>query len=230
MPNLSLRLKTIADMVPVGAKVCDVGTDHGYLAIYLKLANVVEKIIATDLNEKPLKRAEKNITSAGVKGIELRLCDGLSGLEQDEADTIIIAGMGGEVIAGILEKGGNISKSENITFIMQPTTSPEILRRFLCENGYEIEREIPISENGKVYSVMVCRFDGLLKEKDNSFYYVGKIKPNCKAGVLYIEKQKKRCFDCMTALKSKEDKKYLYAHYKSAFEGIDELLTEENGE
>lgn len=220
MQSLGLRLKTIADLVPKGAKVCDVGTDHGYLAIYLKSQDIAKRVIATDLNKKPLKRAEENITAAGVSGIELRLCNGLEGLSKNEADTVIIAGMGGEVIAGILEKGSNISKCEDITFIMQPTTSPELLREFLCKNGFCIESETPVLENGKVYSVMVCRFKGEIVEKGDSFYYIGKIKPDCEAGILYIEKQKKRLRDCMIALEKIDGKKELYSYYKNAFEGI----------
>ena len=222
MQSLSIRLKTIADCVPTGSKVCDVGTDHGYLAIYLKSQGKAQSVIAADLNEKPLKRAEENIARAGVSGISLRRCDGLEGITENEADTVISAGMGGEVISGILERGAHIRK--NVTFILQPTTSPEALRQFLCKNGFEIEKEIPVSENGKVYSVMVCRFFGESLIKDTAFYYVGLVSPDSEAGLLYIKKQKKRLSDCICALENTGNKSTFYFEYRNALEGIDKLL------
>lgn len=220
MPDLTLRLRTIADMVPEGAKVCDIGTDHGYLAIYLKANGKAESVIATDVNEKPLKRAKENITASGQEGISLRLCDGLEGLENGEADAVIIAGMGGEVIAGILERGKEFACDSSVTFIIQPTTSPEILRRFLCENGFSVLEEIPVAENGKVYSVMKCRFSGEISQKGEGFYYIGKVTPETQAGALYIEKQKKRLRECINALENNESKRELYLEYKRIFEEI----------
>ena len=98
MTHLSLRLETIASLVPLGARVCDVGTDHGLLPIYLKQKGIAKSVIATDLNEKPLENARKNISSSGITDISLRLCDGLSGVSQNEADTVIIAGMGEKLL------------------------------------------------------------------------------------------------------------------------------------
>lgn len=220
MQALSLRLKTIADLIPKGVKVCDVGTDHGYLAIYIREMGIAQSVIATDVNEKPLNRARKNIETYGKGGIELRLCDGLEGLSCQEADTVVIAGMGGEVIAGILERGRIFSFNSSVTFIIQPTTSPEFLRRFLCENGFEVFREVPIEENTKIYSVMECRFTGNKTSPGEGFYYVGKVKPDCPAGVKYIEKQKKRLMSCIKALEGKSEKAELFERYRSAFDEI----------
>ena len=109
MNNLSLRLSTIASLVPKGAFVCDVGTDHGFLPIFLMESGKARGVIATDINEKPLKKAKENLKKTGTEGITLRLCDGLSGIKKGDADTVIIAGMGGEVISGILERGKEIT-------------------------------------------------------------------------------------------------------------------------
>ena len=158
MPKLSLRLETIAALVPFGARVCDIGTDHGYLAIELIKSKKAKSVIAADIGEKPLLNAKKNITAANIDGIELRLCDGLSGIKNGETDTVIIAGMGGEVISGILENGKEVARCGDISFILQPTTSPEHLRRYLFENGYTIESETPLCENGKLYSVMLVKY------------------------------------------------------------------------
>ena len=80
MNNLSLRLSTIASLVPKGAFVCDVGTDHGFLPIFLMESGIAKGVIATDINEKPLRKAEENLKKTGAEGITLRLCDGLSGV------------------------------------------------------------------------------------------------------------------------------------------------------
>ena len=222
MPELSVRLKTIAKLVQKNSKVCDVGTDHGYLAIYLKGEGIAQSVIATDLNEKPLKRAQENIARAGVSGISLRLCDGLMGVKPGEADTVIIAGMGGEVIAGILEKGAHIVNDSNVTLIMQPTTSPEILREFLCKKGFLIKSETPVFENGKLYSVMVCEFTGKEINCAEAFYYVGLVSPENEDGRLYIEKQKKRVLSCMAPLEFKNQA--LYLKYKTVLDGINQIL------
>lgn len=225
MTDLSLRLKTIAALVPHGARVCDIGTDHGYLSIYLKQQNTASSVIATDLREKPLESARRNIALSGVNGIELRLCDGLSGIKETEADTVIIAGMGGEVIAGILSACEWIKKAE-MTLILQPTTSGEALRRFLICGGFDIETEVPVSENGKLYSVMKCRFTGNTEKADEYFYYIGKVSPATDDGRLYIEKQQNRAFKCMEALKNIPSKHKELEYYRSVYEGITKRLSE----
>ena len=224
MPLLSLRLKTIAGFVKKGARVCDVGTDHARLAIYLKKSGIVESVIATDINEKPLLTAKRNIENAGVFGIDLRLCDGLSLVNPDEADTVIIAGIGGNVISGIIDGGRQFFIKDCATFILQPTTSPEVLRRFLYENGFEITEEKPVFENGKAYSVMVCRYTGEKTGMGDAFYYIGKVKPETQSGIRYIEKQQKRCFEKMNALKDDTDKADIYIKYKKIYEDISSLL------
>lgn len=229
MQNLSLRLSTIASLVPNGARVCDIGTDHGYLAIYLKQSGIAENVIAADINPLPLENARKNIESSKVIGIELRLCDGLSGISPDETDTVIIAGMGGEVIAGIIERGKKITENKALSLILQPTTSPEILRKFLYSNGYEIIKEIPIEENSKLYSVMQVRFTGNFNETDEAFYYVGKIPTDNKWGIMYIKKQQNRCLKCAEQLKNVPYKQEGYLYYKKLLEGINNYLGEKHG-
>ena len=210
MKSLSLRLETIASLVPNGTRVCDIGTDHGYLSIYLKSHNIAKSVIATDLNQKPLMNAQKNILSSGVSGIELRLGSGLSPINQTEVDTIIIAGMGGEVIANILEDCSWI-KNDNLTLILQPTTSADDLRRFLCNNGFEIQSETPVNENQKLYSVMVVKFTGNIKKYPEHFYYIGMLTTETEAGLLYIKKQQKILLKCINSLENIPSKQEIYA-------------------
>ncbi len=225
--RLGKRLSCIADFVRPKAAVCDVGTDHGYLAIHLMQSGIASSVLAVDINEKPLNNAKQNIQRAETSGIELRLSDGLSAIKKGEADTFIIAGMGGEVISGILERGKEITQNRKISLVLQPTTSPEFLRRFLYDNGYEILAETPVAENGKIYSVMKVAYSGEGKEKNEGFYYIGKITPRSEEGILYIKKQQRRCFSCMKSLENIEDKKKEYTHYKSAFLYMENAL---NGE
>ena len=229
MQSLSLRLSTIASLVPFGARVCDIGTDHGFLSIYLKQSDKTRNIIAADINLMPLENARKNIEQAGVSGIDLRLSDGLSAIQKEETDTVIIAGIGGEVISGIIERGAHICKDNNVTLILQPTTSPEFLRRFLVTNGYKIIREIPIEENGKVYSVMLVKYQGIMTEKDEIYYYIGEVPTDNPIGISYIKKRQKRFSDCAMQLEKVERKQEEYIYYKKLLEDINGILGEDNG-
>lgn len=224
MSELSLRLKAIASLVPIGARVCDVGTDHARLPIYLKQMGIAHSVIATDLNEKPLKFAKDNIEKSGVSDIELRLCDGLSAVEDGEANTVIIAGIGGEVISGILKTCGWI-KNSNITLILQPTTSPEVLRKTLIMSSFNILTETPLLENGKIYSIMTARFCGNTINYPEHFYYIGKV-PKNENGIIYIKKQQKRIFDCMNAYKNIPNKQTEYELLKEIYTEIEKTLTE----
>lgn len=216
---LSRRLKTIAALVPFGARVCDIGTDHAILPVFLSENTLVKSIIATDVREKPLKNAKKNIERSGVANIELRLCDGFSCISPDEFDTAVIAGMGGEVISGIISRAEMLKNADKL-LILQPTTSPEILRKYLCDNGFVIETEIPLTDNGKIYSVMSVRYSGETKIYDEAYYYVGDIKPDSPEGLAYIEKQYYRFKDCADALRPIPEMLKEYKAYRSLAEKI----------
>lgn len=230
MSDLSNRLSTIADFVPQNSKVCDIGTDHGYLAIELSKSGKAKTVIATDIAEKPLANAAKNIEKANAENISLRLCNGLSAVNPEETDTVIIAGMGGEVIASILQNGSNITERKSVRLILQPTTSPEALRRFLYENGYMVVQEKAVFENNKLYSVMLAQFTGESCILQDFLYYIGKLTPENEASAMYIKKQQKRAEKCMLSLENIKAKQTEYQHYKSVFYGITEFLNSFNGE
>ena len=224
MPQISIRLKTIADFVKPNSAVCDIGCDHGYLAIYLMKHGKTKSVIAADIGEKPLKNAQKNIENAAVSGIDLRLCDGLSGIRPNETDTIICAGIGGEVIAGILDRGKSVAARRGVDLILQPTTSPEFLRRFLYQNGYEIVCETPVFENGQIYSVMLAEFADNIQKMPECFYYYGKVTAKTDEGKKYIEKQLKRNTACALALDGLAEKQSEYLYFKEVSEGIKNYL------
>ena len=219
MQTLSLRLETILGLIPKDAKVCDVGTDHAFLPIALIKRGKAKSVIATDINQKPLKKAEENIKKAEAQNISLRLCDGISGVNKGEADTFVIAGIGGEVIWGIISRSMEILK-DNATLVLQPTTSPEFLRKNLYENGFSLLSETPISENGKLYSVMLCKYTGEKTKKENWFYFSGLVDPKVNEGKLYIEKQRDRAYKCMKALEALENKADELAYYKEIYENL----------
>ena len=221
---LSRRLELIASLVPKGARVCDVGTDHARLPIFLIERKIAERVIATDIRPLPLENAKKNVANSGVTGIELRLCDGLSAVKKSEIDTVIIAGIGGEVISGIISRAEPLREQPCPLLILQPTTSPESLRRYLSQNGFEIQSETALKENGKLYSVMTAYYTGNKTQMPEYFYYVGKVDPKTEDGFLYIQKQYRRLKSCADALESIPEKQAEHLHYKKLSDFIKKLL------
>ena len=151
--ELTPRLQLLADWVPQGAAFADIGTDHALLPVWLVLQGRVGRCIASDLRVEPLRRARATAELWDASGIRFRLCDGLSGVHANEADTIAIAGLGGENIAAILQKAPWTRDGEH-TLLLQPMTRAEVLRRFLAENGYAIQREALVRERDILYPVM----------------------------------------------------------------------------
>ena len=188
MRQLKNRLYTVSTLVPIGARVADIGCDHGHLPIYLIREGISPFCIASDIKEKPLKSAMTNIQKVGLKNIETRLGAGLSTIKEDEVDCITVAGMGGEVIASILDDCPFI-KDQKYTLVLQPMTSADALRRYLCENGFTIEKEVACTDSGKLYTVIRARFSGEFSMEDEAFYRVGKLDPKDETARLYIEKQ-----------------------------------------
>ena len=154
--ELTPRLQLLADWVRPGAKLADVGTDHAYLPVWLLLHGRVEHAIASDLRQGPLERAKRTGAAWQVRNLDFRLGDGLSGICPDEADTIVIAGMGGENIAAILE-AAPWTRDGRHTMLLQPMTHAEDLRVFLAGNGYAVVREALVRDRGTLYPAMEVR-------------------------------------------------------------------------
>lgn len=151
--ELTPRLRLLADWVPSGARLADVGTDHGYLPVWLRLHGRVVSAIACDLREGPLARARETGRTYGADGIDYRLGNGLEVVSPEEADAIVIAGMGGENIAAILANAPWTADGTR-TLLLQPQTRAETLRSFLADNGYAIRREALVEDRGTIYPVM----------------------------------------------------------------------------
>ena len=149
--ELSPRLMSVANLVPQGARLADIGTDHAYLPTWLILHGVIDRAIAADLREGPLERARLTAEKYGLsQHMSFRLCDGLTGIGEGEADVIVIAGMGGETIAEILSAAPWTKEREKL-LLLQPMSAQPELRRWLWEHGYAIRREILSREGDTLY-------------------------------------------------------------------------------
>ena len=152
--NISDRLKTVASLITAGNSVADIGTDHGYIPIYLALNNLTKKAVAMDINEGPLSRAADNIQKYNVGNcVETRISDGLCGLAEDEVDTIVIAGMGGLLINRILEDNMKVALSAK-EIILSPHSDVPKVREFLADNGLMVTDEVMVKDEGKYYFVL----------------------------------------------------------------------------
>ena len=157
-PPLSKRLAACAALVPRGAVAADVGTDHGYLSIYLVQQGICPRVIASDLRQKPLEKARENVLRYGAsEQITLLLSDGLKNFRPGSFDTLICAGMGGDCICAILQAAPWL-KDGRYTLILQPQSSGNDLRRWLGQNGFSIERETLVQDGRFLYGVMAVRY------------------------------------------------------------------------
>ncbi len=151
---LSQRLQAVADLVGETWVVADVGTDHGYIPVFLVSSGKAKRAIAMDVNEGPLARAKEHIRQSGLQAqIEARLSDGLAALQPKEAQAIVIAGMGGALMARILADGRKVARTAK-RLVLQPQSELYFFRRFLLEEGYRIVEEDMVYEDGKFYSMM----------------------------------------------------------------------------
>lgn len=177
LPHLTPRLALAASFVRPGSAVADIGTDHAYLPVYLVNAGICKGAVASDVRPGPLERARLTARVYGaLEKVSFALADGLDGVEPAGADDVVIAGMGGELIAAIVGRCGWLRDPKK-HLILQPMTSQEELRRFLCENGFTIEKEAVASEKGgrKLYLVISAHFTGVCAEKDRFYCAVGEL-------------------------------------------------------
>lgn len=173
--QLSQRLSSVASMVTAGNCLADVGTDHGYVPIYLYERNIIPHAIAMDVNKGPLERATLHIAESGMKeAIETRLSDGLAALKPGEADSVVIAGMGGPLIIRILSAYPETTESLK-ELILQPQSEIPEVRIWLYENGYEIVEEHMVFEDGKYYPMFKAVKNPQAEKLSDLEYKFGKL-------------------------------------------------------
>lgn len=165
---LDKRLELCAEFVSGKGTVCDVGTDHAYLAVELIKSGKCSKVIASDVNPNPLESARKNVEKYGVSDkVELVLSDGLENINLDGVTDIVIAGMGGETIVKILRN--KFSPGSNIRYILQPMTKPEVLRKWLYDNWFVAVSEKAVEDSDKIYTVICAEIN--IEESSNLMEY-----------------------------------------------------------
>lgn len=221
MYNLSRRLSVIFNMIPNDSRVADIGTDHAYLPVALCLSGKTKSVIACDIKEKPLSLARTNLDKSGCSFVPTRLGNGLSPINKGEIDCAVIAGMGGEVIADILN-ASPLKSDADILFILQPMTRAGDLRRWLCENGFSYS-ETAVCDNKKVYSVLQAKYTETKSSITAKEFFIGSFTGKTDEEKQYIEKQLKIITECINSLKDVKSKENEYAFYLEAYKNITEL-------
>ncbi len=165
---LKERLRAIINLVNNKNVVADIGCDHGFVCKALLKEERAKSVIACDISEGSLAKAKKLLKD--FNNVQFRLCNGLEGLRNKEAEVIIIAGMGGYLITDILEENKSIAL--NATLLLLPHNNEHILREFLATNGFNIYDEYIIKE--KRYYQLICAKKGVSDYTNKTYYYVGK--------------------------------------------------------
>lgn len=185
--KLDQRLTACAEFIDENSFVADIGTDHGYLPVYLVENGISTGAIACDIGQMPLNSAKRTIEKYNL-GDKISTClsDGLKSVPRGDITHIVIAGMGGETIQGILSA---CDWAKECILILQPMTKSEDLRKWLFENGYEIEKEKAIIDGKYNYTVLKCVFSGNFKKPTPLEITVGGLDLKDESTRAYLEKK-----------------------------------------
>lgn len=176
--QLDSRLSAVAELVRPNKRFADIGTDHAYLPVYLVERGIIDSAIASDLRRGPLQNAFDSVSAYGFEDkIELRLSDGLDSIAAGEAEDIAVAGMGGLLIAGFIERTEWL-RSPEIHLILQPMTHSEELRKALWDNGFTIDCERAAKDGEKLYIVISAYYTGGKRRYSELDLIVGRLPEN----------------------------------------------------
>lgn len=205
MLNLTNRLQLVADCVNPCVCLADIGTDHAYLPAWCLLNGKAQFAVAADINPNPLANARTTIGEYGLEErIELRLSDGLQSISADEVQEIVVAGMGGNQIADMIENTAWL-QDETKHLILQPMTHFEDVRKALSKNGFQIESERTTAEGERLYLVLSARFCGKKCEYPAWYFYAGELlHGKSETDRLFLEKILARLKKRATALSEKD--------------------------
>ncbi|HCQ5527216.1 TPA: SAM-dependent methyltransferase [Clostridioides difficile] len=169
--KLTDRLLKIASLVSDGKKIADIGTDHGYIPVYLLKEGRVPFAVLADVNKGPLDNAHKEVIQNNLLDkVDLRLGSGIEILEIGEVEEVIIAGMGGILISELLEAKKEVAHNVK-KLILQPMQAQEELRYYLLNNGYEILEEVLVREDFRIYEIIVAKYTGKNTIIEDEIYY-----------------------------------------------------------
>lgn len=223
--NLSTRLKAIVDYIEPNLKIADIGTDHGYIPIYLIKNNISNFVIATDINKGPIKTLLNNLKENKIEsGVYERLGSGMKVIKENEVDVVIIAGMGGNLIADIISNSYNISKSLKY-MILQPAQNPEVLRKYLFNNGFKVLEESLVLDFGKYYHTIKVGLGEDIPYEKEIYYYVGRKNIKNKSFESYM-KNKIDSFEKAIKYSEKAIDKARYNYLKNLLKEIKEVKKE----
>ncbi len=187
---LDARLRCIADLVRPGNRLIDIGSDHAHLPVSLVREGRCPSAIATDVREGPLRNARQNVEAADLAArIELRLGDGLQPIRPGEGDTLVVAGMGGGNIAQMLSRCPWV-KDARYQLLLQPMSRPELLRKYLYQNGFAIESEHIVPDGVHDYTVLSVRYAEAPSVEDRIQWVLGKVP--LPEGERYLRRQRRR--------------------------------------
>ena len=170
MMNDKKRLMDIINLIDYGKNVIDVGTDHGLVPLYLAKNNISSNILATDISAPSLKKLEDQLDDDLSKIIKTKVTDGFKGIEKEDNQIAIIAGMGGNTIVDIID--ASIEFAQNLDYmILESNIATEKLRLFLYNNNFEIMRDFLSFENGKYYDILKVKYGNKKEMKISDIYY-----------------------------------------------------------
>lgn len=175
MVKLTPRLMAVANLVRKNSVLVDIGCDHGYLPVYLLQNKIIVSAVASDINSGPLKSCISLVESTGLGDkVKCVISNGLENVNKDEYTDVSFCGMGGELIAALLENVKcDFAKDKH--YIFNPMTHPEILRKYLCENGFKIGADIIVKEGKRYYNVFDAYYTGEKQAYDDVYYFLGNI-------------------------------------------------------
>ncbi len=199
---MNKRLTECAKFVS-GNFVCDIGTDHAYLPVYLVQNGTCQRALACDIAWGPLQSASANIAAAGLgEKIKIVLSNGLQNVNLSGVTDIVIAGMGGELIAEILSAEKSLS---GINLVLQPNSKAPELRRFLAQNGFEILAETAVRDGEFVYLIINARHGGTAYKLSETDAILGKLRLETADEKQYAREQAERLLTASSGLKKSQN-------------------------
>lgn len=230
--ELKGRLKLIADLIPKGSILCDVGTDHAYIPIYAVEEGICSRAVAADIREGPVRIAARNVAKHLLQDkIDVRLGGGMQPLKADELGTVVIAGMGGLLITEILRESFDKAKAADY-LILQPMNDIETVRQYLYENGFEIDNERIAIEEHKIYNIICAKWTGLKREADGFDCFIGsRLLDSGDANLSrYLEKRLTKLYTAIFGMEKAKIKPESLEGYKEIRKRLVEIIKMRNGE
>lgn len=209
MIKISDRLYVCSSMVRTGKRLCDVGCDHGYVPAYLVSNGIIPSAVACDINQGPLDSCKRLVIDMELENkIKCVLSNGLENIDEVDVDDLLIAGMGGELIADILS---GCSWVKNKHLIINPMTHPEIVRKWLYDNGFDIDKDVIVKDAKHYYSIFDASYTATVGAKTEIDYFLGNIKDFSNKEyfehlINYLKNKQKGGQDCSKIIRTIEEK------------------------